>query len=252
MKVVFLDIDGVLRDEGSHSVNEHESESVALLKQITNDNSLGFNFYEAEIKNRDDSTLGIVGYSVLSVVYEWDKKAISFLKKLLEETGSYIVITSSWRFYGDEFLRALLSLKNLDKFYIDSTIHIDFPDSPAEKTIIDKWRNWKQTTVTKLAHSLQKKIIDERSVEIYEYINRFREIDSYVIIDDSYLGIDENFVKVQGSVFGKREAELAKKILNKPVRRSSITQSIVTQDLLTVRQYLKDHREIAKAGWCIT
>ena len=80
---------------------------------------------------------------------------------MLEETGSYIVITSSWRFYGDEFLRALLSLNDLDKFYIDSTIHIDFPDSPAEKTIIDKWRNWKQTTVTKLAHSLQKRIIDE-------------------------------------------------------------------------------------------
>ena len=80
MKVVFLDIDGVLRDESSHRVKEHESESEALLKHLTNDNSIGFNFYEAEIKNHDDSTIGIVGYSVLSVVFEWDKKAIGFLK----------------------------------------------------------------------------------------------------------------------------------------------------------------------------
>lgn len=90
MKVIFLDIDGVLNTESG-------------LKQLTNNWKDMDKAYDTEGRNM------------------FCPKAVSVLKEIISATGAKIVVSSTWRASGIEFLRKLWTDRNLPGEIIDIT-----------------------------------------------------------------------------------------------------------------------------------
>lgn len=250
MQVVFLDIDGVIRNESNHCAKDNSGQWEEILLRLSEKTEIGFNFLRAELLNREiNEDLGFIGRAVLSTVFEWDKTAITHLKELLSETNARIVMSSSWRFYGDPFIKALLSLHDLDKFYIGSTIHIDYPDSQVEKAIIIKWRKWKSLARLHFEKKLNSDLIDERIIEISEYLDRNREITSFAVLDDSPLMKAYGYVKTHKPVVSASDITGARAFLLKKKGPFALDKSLITPDLTDIRDYLSSHRELAESGW---
>lgn len=156
MKVIFLDIDGVLNHEEWYS----KPEVIAMSKQP------GFKGTEKE--------------------YHFDPDAWKWVKKLLDETGAKLVISSSWRWYDlqatlDDFkgtafdamvpyivgvTPALLSRcrgEEINRFFDDVARDHTKPISGFSEAWFEMWK----------AHPLQ------------HLSDTGEKIDQYVIIDDS-------------------------------------------------------------------
>lgn len=88
MNIIFLDVDGVIN-------------SMRSLKEA----------YEKDHKPHS------------GVNYPFDKKCLKYLRFLVKETNSRIVITSSWRLLEDHLIKLLDTLEKygLDKYVMEST-----------------------------------------------------------------------------------------------------------------------------------
>lgn len=105
MKIIFLDIDGVLQP-GTQYRFKHD------LDQLKND---------LIKKNPDYGTMD--KYDIGATYYDWDKAAVSLMIKLCETTGAQFVISSDWRLYSTlEQLRLLFALHNMDQYVLDTTV----------------------------------------------------------------------------------------------------------------------------------
>lgn len=93
------------------------------------------------------------------------------LRHIIEQTGAKIVISSTWRFDGLETMINMWKHRNLAGEVIDVTKHID---------------------------------ISKRGLEIQEWLDRHKNVDNYVIIDDDYFDVLEhqlnNFVQTSGNI----------------------------------------------------
>jgi hypothetical protein len=103
MKVIFLDIDGVLQP-GTQYRFDHDMD-----------------------KLKDDLIQTNPGYETIdkhdigATYYDWDKTAVSLLTELCEKTGAQIVISSGWRFFASlQELRLLFSIHQIDKYVFDT------------------------------------------------------------------------------------------------------------------------------------
>lgn len=250
MQVVFLDIDGVIRKESNHCAEEYWDQWEEILRRQSKKSEIGFDFLQAELSNREKKgDLGFLGQAVLSTVFEWNKTAITYLKELLSETNARIVVSSSWRFYGEPFMKALLSIHDLDKYYFGSTIHIDYPDSPVEKAIITKWRRWKSLARDYYEKKLKSNLIDERVIEISEYLDRCREITSFAVLDDSALMKGYGYVKTHKPLISPSDIGGARVFLMKKKGPFALDESLITPDLSDIRDYISGNRELAESGW---
>lgn len=117
MNIIFLDVDGVLNS---------------------------FNYF-IEVYNKTHKPF-------LGQNAPFDPKCLENLKKLVEETNSSLVISSTWRIVGMEKLLEKLREYNLDKLVIGSTPHLG----------------------------------KSRGIEIKEYLSKskFNDIVNFVILDD--------------------------------------------------------------------
>lgn len=107
MKVIFLDIDGVLQPGHYQRRFQHNLDK---LKE------------ELAEKYNDPSYLKLDKYDVGAVYYDWHPVAVKCLKELLEKTGAKIVISSSWRRSKTlEELKKLFKIHDLDEYIIDTT-----------------------------------------------------------------------------------------------------------------------------------
>lgn len=103
MKIIFLDIDGVLQPD-TRKRFDHDLD--ALKQQLIAQNK--------EFETLDKYDLG-------AVYFDWDKTAVALRKKLCETTGVRFVISSDWRFGKDlKKLRLLFSIHNLGEYVFDT------------------------------------------------------------------------------------------------------------------------------------
>ena len=111
MKIVFLDVDGVLQPyDAEYRFYEIDKKAKRLVFDLSEKYDVDYEKYSI--------------YDILAVYYDWNTEAVERLRKVLDETNSKIIISSDWK--SEKFpykMRDLLKIHNLDKYwYCDNTI----------------------------------------------------------------------------------------------------------------------------------
>lgn len=103
LKILFMDIDGVLQPIGNQKRFRHD------LKALHNH----FISINKKYENIDRFDLG-------AVYFDWDLQSVAFLKVLLEETKTSVVLLSGWRNdYSLEEIKLLFAIHGLDQYILD-------------------------------------------------------------------------------------------------------------------------------------
>jgi HAD domain in Swiss Army Knife RNA repair proteins len=105
MKIIFLDIDGVLQPyntTGRFQLNLKELNPM-LAKKFNDEDYLKFNHFDTG-----------------AVYADWHPVALTYLRQLCEKTKAKIVVSSDWRFYHNlQQMRLLFKIHDLDEFILD-------------------------------------------------------------------------------------------------------------------------------------
>ena len=133
--------------------------------------------------------------------YAFDLRSVANLKKILDETGAEIVISSSWKSFGISELKQMWQDRGLPGKLIGIT-----PNSVSDEMLLN----------ADLDHM---ELFSIRGMEIKEWLDKHgKKVSHYVIIDDM-----DNFLPEQKSHFvqtdpevgiTEKDADLAIKILN--------------------------------------
>ena len=133
--------------------------------------------------------------------YTFDPRSVANLKKILDETGAEIVISSSWKSFGLSELEEMWQDRGLPGKLIGTT-----PNSVSDEMLLN----------ADLDHM---EIFSIRGMEIKEWLDKHgKKVSHYVIIDDM-----DNFLPEQKSHFvqtdpevgiTEEDANMAIKILN--------------------------------------
>lgn len=143
-KVIFLDIDGVLQpldsEERFKYINESDKLKEKLVKELN-----------------DEVYLKMHSYDLCAVYYDWNKEAVANLKKVLDEKGAELVISSSWREYSPiEILKGFFKIHGIEEYV---TEYLPF------KTSVDKHSHY-------------------RANLIQGYLDTNKDIEQYLVLDD--------------------------------------------------------------------
>ncbi|MDR1179200.1 MAG: hypothetical protein LBK44_01740 [Spirochaetales bacterium] len=173
IKVVFLDIDGVLQPPDRQERFKHIREIADLYQKLTAE--FGVDYYQYD------------KYDVAAVYYDWDKESVSELKRILDTTKAKIVISSDWKkFAGMKRVVDFLRIHGLADYVIGVTPDYD-TDPQVEQCLV------------------QQKVFESRAAEILVYLARHPEITRYVALDDinlvPYLG--DNAVVTRSKMYKK-------------------------------------------------
>lgn len=185
MKVIFLDIDGVLQPYNSEK--RFKIDRKKLRKKLSEEFDTDYTIYNE--------------YDVAACYADWDKDAVERIKKIIKETNAKIVISSDWRSKEKpNKMKDFLKLWGLDQYLIGETEYID--KEKMKKTI-------------EYIESMQNSFYSYRIVEILEYVYNNPEITNYVAIDDLNLeiGLEGHFVKTY-NLINDEQADRCIKILN--------------------------------------
>ncbi len=190
MKVIFLDVDGVLNNE---------PHAIALHKLVEEGKMSSKEYYDTWDLPYDDTALP--------------------LKHIVEETGAEIVLSSSWRI-GVPGPAPKRLTNVLDKYglkIIDKTCHCVSLNKAIELGC----------DITKSYYGLEtydggkRTILSDRGIEISEWLSRHPEVKSYVILDDDIEDIKpfhpNNYIRTKfyGPGLTMELADKAIQILNK-------------------------------------
>ena len=190
MKIIFLDNDGVIclsNNWGGRSKkwSRYRSENPESSKELK----------DAPVTVRFD---------------DFDKKAISVLNEVLEETGTEIVVSSDWKLHGNlEELGEYYESQGILKKPIATTPNLyDFDEQSAG---LYHWKGWKTIW------DLEK----ERILEIEKYLELHPEITHWVAIDDLNMSPEynqghglKNFVLTPRSNEGIKQSGIKDKLLS--------------------------------------
>jgi len=102
-------------------------------------------------------------YDVAAVYYDWDKEAVAQLKRVLDETGAKIVLSSNWRDPVMNRMIDFFKLHGLEKYYVDDTPDLDYWDGKDQPC----YKGYRY-----------------RTIEILEYLKAHPHIEGYVVVDD--------------------------------------------------------------------
>ena len=121
MKIVFLDIDGVLQPHDSE--NRFYMSDKSLVDELSKKHNINYSDYSI--------------YDVMAVYYDWDEQAIARLKYILEKTNAKIIISSDWRSEKKPNKMAdLLEIHGLGKYWFaDNEINHDYIPNPQRRAL---------------------------------------------------------------------------------------------------------------------
>ena len=183
MKVLFLDIDGVIQLHTQRRFDHSKEEIYALCRNLTKKFHGVFD-YSAWVGDSEGNPF----WTVAAVQWDWNPETIKELGRVLGTTGAKIVLSSSWRDNGNEAMKALFRIWGLGSYYLDSTLPEYFWDSRdnASRTLSKRYRELMNP----------ERFVNPRSFEILEWLDRHPEVTSYAIIDDIYdiVGHGNHFV----------------------------------------------------------
>ena len=133
--------------------------------------------------------------------YAFDPRSVANLKKILEETGAEIVISSSWKSFGLSELEEMWQERRLPGKLIGIT-----PNSVSDEKLLN----------ADLDHM---ELFSIRGIEIKEWLDKHgKNVSHYVIIDDMdnfLLDQKSHFVQTDPEVgITEEDANMAIKILN--------------------------------------
>lgn len=112
MKIVFLDIDGVLQPYDSEMrFYSLDKDNKKIINELSKKMNVDYTQYSP--------------YDVLAVYYDWNPQAISRLKYVLDSTESLIISTTDWR--NERFpnkIPDLLKIHSLNKYWFQDNIDL--------------------------------------------------------------------------------------------------------------------------------
>ena len=217
MKIVFLDIDGVLQPTWSRNRFEHIHEIEDVARQLETKKS-DYEYYAYVTAGQGPHgapySQNIRRYNFAAVYFDWSKSAVDYLADILEKSDAKIVISSDWRDEGEYAVKMFLSVYGLDKYYyglVDASYHVWVGDGCALRDFP------RQKQVEKYFYSIRPEgqYFDSRASEIRDYLDQHPEVTSYVAIDDRRLGfpVEGHFVHVRHGELGAEDCKLAKTLL---------------------------------------
>lgn len=209
MKVIFLDIDGVLQPLSSEKRFRHMEELECRCAELEK--------AHPPYRYSDIAHNGCGGnFDIAAVCHDWNPAAVERLRRLLNTTGARIVISSDWREKGIEAMRALMAIHELDTYVDDTTLYTssylhDYlkPFAPAcckESEAGETCHHAllpRDKAICEMFTYLSEIIKEDynalpgaggiffhrhRATEIREYLDRHPEITAYAVIDDLFVG----------------------------------------------------------------
>lgn len=171
IKVIFLDIDGVLQPYDSKGRFEYRDKYglESLQKKLTDE--LGRDYFQYD------------EYDVAACYCDWNKDAVNRIKRILDETGAKIVISSDWRNKKlPNKMKDFLKIWNMEEYWLADNCY--YYNSLAEN-VIEFQKEIDYVNMRK--QELNRCYFDSRSVEILHYVNMNNNIINYVAIDDRNL-----------------------------------------------------------------
>lgn len=178
MKVIFLDIDGVIQPTWSQKRFKHLDDICNVASEL--DKAVGgFPYYDYVTQETFPDGIGRLytrKCNLAAVYYDWSQSAIDCLRQVLEECNAKIVVSSDWRDHGAKVFKAFLAVHGLDVFFYDMIDGTSY-EKPSEK----------QTQAHNYFQSVKPadcRYLDHRASDIREYLSRHQEITSFVAIDD--------------------------------------------------------------------
>ncbi|MCD7949581.1 MAG: hypothetical protein LUG12_04890 [Erysipelotrichaceae bacterium] len=202
MKVIFLDIDGVLQPYDSK--NRFETNLEMLSKYLSIRYQRDYTIYDR--------------YDVGACFLDWDKNAVKRIKTILDATNARIVISSAWRSGAWDYQKPykmldLLYLWNLEKYWNGETdselgyremFYYKYRDTHNE-SYYEIYKNFDESKMMIRA----KQFIEthgckryDREMEIIDYLFKHEDITNYVVIDDMYMFdvFDGHFVRTRNVI----------------------------------------------------
>ena len=188
-KILFLDINGVIEPLSNEKFDLTFDEFEKLNEKLEKEQGINYRKYSK--------------YLIKSVCYYWDKEALKQLKRIVDKTGAKIVISSYWKLNGIQAMKDFLAIYNLGEYVVDVT-----PDVYRDK--ID----------SKPYERIFKQPINDRSLEILEYLKTHDKIEDYIALDDRNLRpfLDGHFVQPY-LVLTKKDADEAIYLLNRDIKK---------------------------------
>ncbi len=182
MKVIFLDIDGVLQPPGSQRRFSVVQEDI--IKKLSDFHHVDYSFY--------------CDCDVTACYLDWNIDAVNRIKTILEKTNAKIVVSSDWQDKRYAFkMRDLLKLHGLDKYYFAQTTDYDLKE-PRDEFYIDRFLIPKE-----------RKNYNYRVNQILHFLDIRKGITNYVAIDDMNLreGLFDHFVQTRDYITDEQMQE---------------------------------------------
>ena len=171
MKVIFLDIDGVLNNE---------PHAIALHKLVEEGKMSEKEYYDIWDLPYDDTALP--------------------LKHIVEETGAKIVLSSSWRVLPTEVKKLSKKLKEYNLELMDKTSY-GVTKEELKEAGFDYRKAWDLNLFEEVDTA---KGTHDRGAEIAVWLHRHPEVESFVILDDDIEDIKPYYSKehIQTDFYG--------------------------------------------------
>ena len=186
MKVIFLDIDGVLNS----AKHVHELWDKKESGEISKDTY----------------------WEINDLPYEGTLKP---LQKIIQETGAIIVLSSTWRLSHDRIVKLNTIFSNYNFQISDTTDHTVWVDWLVEMGFDPS------KCYHKYANKYGEEYTTDRGAEIMLWLRNHSNVESFVILDDDIADIEPYYTKEHvktdfyGDALNMECAEKAIKILNK-------------------------------------
>ena len=187
MKVIFLDIDGVLQPYTSR--NRFSYDLKALKQELSQKYNTDYSIYNS--------------YDIGACYYDWDKNAVERIKLIIKETGAKIVISSDWRSEEQKNkMKDFLKIWDMEQYWVGDT-ETAFDGEKVTMQEVYKYIN------------IITPYWSYREMEIIDYVYKHKDITNYVVLDDLDFSeiFKRHFVKTS-NLINDEQANSCIKILN--------------------------------------